>query len=300
VSAPHAHHRRRWLIASLCAVAILVIAVVVIRSIVLRDSAHAVPADQALAIFREESSTSTTSTPATTTAAPTTSPVSSPASTPVTAPVESSAAPPATPQLMEPGIYRYATTGSEQIDALGGTSHDYPAETTITVIDSGCGVSLRWDALRERREEWALCATPDGIELQPDGDQYHEFYSQPDDEAVACEQPVVIVPTDVASNDGPQMPTCTLGSDPWRPTWTVLERTTRSVDGTDIGVQHVRMTVEDGDEYYEHTVVDWYLTDSGLPAEITSTKESRTPSPVGGVVYREQYDLKLESTTPLQ
>ena len=27
------------------------------------------------------------------------------------------------------------------------------------------------------------------------------------------------------------------------------------------------MTVDDDDEYWEHTVVDWYLADDGLPVE---------------------------------
>jgi hypothetical protein len=93
---------------------------------------------------------------------------------------------------------------------------------------------------------------------------------------------------------------CTLADDPWTPSWEVLERTTRSVEGATIEVQHVRMTIDDGDEYFEHTVVDWYLAPTGLPVEMSSTKDSRTPSPIGAVVYHEQYDLQLISTTPLQ
>ena len=108
------------------------------------------------------------------------------------------------------------------------------------------------------------------------------------------------MPIPGSASEGPQQLSCTLADDPWMPSWEVLERTTRSVEGTTIDVQHVRMTVDDNDEYFEHTVVDWYLTATGLPVEMSSTKESRTPSPIGGIVYHEQYDLTLISTTPLR
>lgn len=286
---------RRWLVGGLIAVGIVVIAAIFVRSVVLRDRARAVPADEALAIFRAEATTTTTTAPTPTTATVTATPAATTSS-----PETSVEVPPTAPPPAEPGIYRYRTTGSEDVDALGGATHDYPAETTITVIASGCGAHLRWDALRERRDEWALCSTPDGIALQPDGVQYHEFFGQPDEEAVACDSPVLVVP---AASTGPpavQHQSCTLANDPWLPSWEVLERSTRSIDGTDIGVQHVRMTIDDDDEYWEHTVVDWYLTDSGLPLEVRSTKESRSPSPIGGVVYHEHYDIELISIVPLQ
>jgi hypothetical protein len=260
-----------------------VLAAVIVRSVVLRDSARAVPTEEVVDVFR--ASTSTTEEPASTTS-----------TTEVTASTAATIAPP----LVEQGIYRYNTTGSENIDALDGATHDYPSETTITVVASGCGVHLRWDALRERRDEWALCSTPDGIELQADGVQYHEFFGQPDEEAVTCDGAVLLVPVVAPIPGEVQSQSCTLADDPWLPSWEVLERTTRSVEGTQIEVQHVRMTVDDNDEYWEHTVVDWYLAATGLPVEVVCTKESRSPSPIGAVTYREQYDLKLISTTPLR
>jgi hypothetical protein len=60
------------------------------------------------------------------------------------------------------------------------------------------------------------------------------------------------------------------------------------------------MTVEDDDEYWEHTTIDWQLAPSGLPVEVTVETSSRSPSPIGGVVYNETYHLELISTTPLQ
>jgi hypothetical protein len=201
--------------------------------------------------------------------------------------------------LVAPGVYRYATTGQEHVNALNGATHPYPPETTITVVNEGCGVSVRWDALKERWDEWHLCAAPDGVELGTDGVQYHEFFSQPDNEAVACQATVMLV----AATPGPGTPVqqqCTLDGDPWLPTWTMLERGTRTVEGQQVDVQHVQMQVEDDDQYWEHTTIDWYLATNGLPIEVDSTKSSLTPSPVGDVQYDEHYTLTLESLTPLR
>lgn len=283
VSTRRVRRGRRWLVGGLVAISVLLVAGLIVRSVVLRDRARVVPADEALEVFRQETTT-------TVAAASTTTPIET-TSTVAALP----------PTLPEQGIYRYRTTGSESIDALGGTKHDYPAETTITVIGRGCGVGLRWDALRERRDEWALCATVDGIELQAGGDQYHEFFSQPDDEAVSCDRTVVLVPVAAAAGGTSAVrQSCTLAVDPWLPQWEILERSTRSIDGVDVGVQHVRMTIDDNDSYAEHTTIDWYLADSGLPVEVRAIKASASPSPIGAVNYDEQYHLELISTTPLQ
>lgn len=54
---------------------------------------------------------------------------------------------PAAQGRRHPGVYTYDTTGGEQIDALGGAKHSYPASTTITIWDDGCGQRMRWAPL---------------------------------------------------------------------------------------------------------------------------------------------------------
>ncbi|HEX6659692.1 MAG TPA: hypothetical protein VF065_16490, partial [Ilumatobacter sp.] len=71
-------------------------------------------------------------------------------------------------------------------------------------------------------------------------------------------------------------------------------------DGQLVDVQHVQMQIEDEDEYWEHTTIDWYLAPDGLPVEVVATKSSLSPSPIGPIQYDEQYHLELESLTPLR
>jgi hypothetical protein len=296
--------RRRWLVWGLVAVAVVLVGAWFVRSVVLRDRARAVTTEEAVGEFRMATTTvapaagtaaTATSTPFTTaTTATGGTEESSPPSSAL--PTDSPRPPSATP---EPGVYRYRTTGREDIDALGGTGHTYPDETTITVIEADCGVTLRWDALRERRDEWGLCAVADGIELHPTSVQFHEFYGQSEEELVVCDVPVLVVPTDAAVRE-PATQSCMLAADPWFPVWEVLEATTRTVGDTVIDVMHVRTTIVDEDEFWEQAVTDWYLAPSGLPVEVISTKSSLSPSIVGPVLYDEQFHLELLSIEPLR
>ena len=83
------------------------------------------------------------------------------------------------------GVYLYATKGSESVDALGGTSHTYPAKTSITVIEVPCGIQLRWAALEERSTTWTFCSTAAGTELRS-SDERHAFFGQSDHTIYLC------------------------------------------------------------------------------------------------------------------
>ena len=270
--------RRRWIVATVVVVA-LVVAGLVVRRLWLTDTARRVDAQEAVAKFRDG----------------TTSTVASGAATSTTTPA------PDMPTLPAPGVYRYRTTGHEQIDALGGTSHDYPAETTITVTAEGCGALLRWDLLRERWDELRICATPSGIELQPQSANYHEFYQHGERHDVVCDRGVVIVPPEsVVLPMDPVPLACTERGVTALPEWQVLDRTTKVVDGQAVRVTHVRRTVQDDDEYWEHVVEDWWFDDHGLPVEMAATKGNKTDSDlVGDVIYAEEYRASLISLVPL-
>jgi hypothetical protein len=256
------------------ALVIVIVIVVVVRKTLFRDRARTVSTSQALNRFRSES--------ASTTVAPTTV-------APSTTVLPLRTLPPV-------GVYRYATTGEESVDVLGGATHHYPNETTITVTSDGCGVLFRWDALQERRDEWRLCATEQGL-VQGDGLQYHEFFAQPDPEAVVCPTPPVMLPAIVVAGP-PTEVDCTLEGDPWVVQWQVIGREARTVAGAATDTVHVRQSVNDATDMGEQSTVDWYLDDHGLPIYVTETKRSKSSSPIGAVLYQENYTLTLESLVP--
>ncbi len=265
---------RRWPWIAVGVLVIVVATVVVVRKALLRDRARAVSTGQALDRFRSASATTSTTT---STVAPSTT----------VSPLRT---------LPPVGVYRYATQGEESVDVLGGATHHYPAETTITVTADGCGVLLRWDALQERRDEWRLCSTPQGL-VQGNGLQYHEFFSQPDPEEVVCPSPPVMLPAVVEAAPATKSD-CTLEGDPWVVYWQVIGRETRTVGGTPVDTVHVQQSVKDTVDLGEQSTVDWYLDEHGLPIYVTETKRSKSTSPIGAVLYQENYALTLESLVP--
>jgi hypothetical protein len=141
--------RRWWWLGLAVALAVVVGVVVVVRFVVYRDTTTALSTDEALSRYRASSTVASTG--------PSGVAVSLPAA----------------------GVYRYATTGSEHVDALGGTTHTYPATTTVTVTAAGCGVQTRWDALQERWNIRQLCLGDGGIVSGAYTD-FHRFYGQDD------------------------------------------------------------------------------------------------------------------------
>ena len=246
------------------------------------DAARSVDADEALDRFRNDTSVPGTAIDST------------------LVPVADTTIPAAVVTTPEPGVYRYATEGSESVDILGGTTHVYPAETLLTVVDRGCGALLRWDVLRERFDEWNICATPEGITWQPtDMVWYHEFFGSGRREPAACDRAALVVPADFMPL-APQALDCTCDNRPWPAVWEVLGSETRVIEGVEVPVMHVRMTIDWVGELYERTVNDWWFAATGLPVAMTSTKESRSDSGVlGAVTYTETYSAELLSLTPM-
>lgn len=88
-------------------------------------------------------------------------------------------------RLPASGVYMYATTGRDSVDALNGAHHDYPATTTITVMPTPCGVQQRWDILEQRWQEWQRCT--DGLGISETGrTNYDEFFGQSQTDSWLC------------------------------------------------------------------------------------------------------------------
>lgn len=266
--------RRRIVIALLAAVVVLVVAALAVRAFVLHDSARSVDAEEALDRYRN-STTVVADTALTTTV------------------------PPTEFTLPRPGVYLYATSGSESVDLLGGATHAYPPRTTLTVTPAGCGVHLRWDLLAERREEWDLCVTPDGIEYQTMSSQYHEFFGQGEENLVECDRAVVLVPVEPIEGTVTE-PRCTIRGESWSPRWELIGRDTRLVGGSEVDTVHLRLTVDDSDGFLEATTIDWWLDEHGLPVEMRGSEDSTADSGAVGVLrYVETYQAALVSAEPM-
>ena len=273
--------------------AVAIVALVVVRGVILDDSATSVDAETAVDNFR-----ASTIAVESTGAAPMTAAETTTLGTTDTEP---------TPTTPDPGVYRYATYGTESVDALGGASHAYPAETFLSVTVSpdpsdDC-VRLRWDLLEERRDEWDLCADRDGIWLGADTVDWHAFFGQGELVTTDCTAPALVVPAGAAADDATTVPleptpmSCTRRDGSWDHQWQVLGAEILEVGGASVAVVHTRQSVS---LETETTLVDWWMTAEGLPVRMTSTKRSSSETIAGTIVYTETYTAELMSLTPMR
>lgn len=194
------------------------------------------------------------------------------------------------------GVYVYATTGSEELD-VGGARHQYPAETTITVTRTGCGVRYRWQPLEERWDERDTCPSPAGERLVAFR-SHHEFFGRSDERAFTCE------PGSLARPAEPRPGTtwtnrCRAGTTVATTTGRILGIERLDVGGTAVEAVHFVLESRiDGDGTGTARYEVWALWDTGLVARQIAAVESTQQGPVGAVRYRERYDLRLRSLKP--
>lgn len=202
---------------------------------------------------------------------------------------------PAAGTLPEPGVYVYATTGRDSVDAMTGAHHDYPATTTITVIASDCGVLQRWDVLVERWEEWQRCGDGEGVR-ETRRTNFDEFFGQSQTDTWMCSGDAR--PFDAAA--GTTWTTlCTNGDGPETHSGVVLGAEPMTVGTSPVDTVHVRVTIT-GDITTDRQVIDtWYLRGSDLVIAQTSTAATSNDTVVGTVHYEERYEIRLTSLTPL-
>jgi len=195
-----------------------------------------------------------------------------------------------------PGVYVYATTGSEHIDALGGVTHRYPRTSTITVTGAPCGVRLRWDVLVGRSTTWTVC-TGASAWVERGTYERHTFFGTTDVTRYAC--------TDTPFRPAGDRPgtafgvACSTGKATERGTGRVVGRETIRVGGANVPAVHVRTTTSiAGDTTGTGTSDFWLARDTGLPVRIEMVSRTTNGSLIGDVHYEEQVSLRLTSLVP--
>jgi hypothetical protein len=200
-------------------------------------------------------------------------------------------------ELPPAGVYVYATDGQDSIDLLGGSTHTYPAETTLTITHTACGIRQRWQPLEERWDDEEVCASDAGRERRT-LDAHHEFFGITDDQAFRCEAGYLLLPAD--PEPGATWPTnCRSGDTVLTGTGEVVGVETREIDGVEVETVHVRVEEESSGANVGPSRDDYWLrTVDGLLIERVSTVATRSDSTVGAAAYSERFTLRLTSLTP--
>jgi len=200
-----------------------------------------------------------------------------------------------------PGVYSYATQGKEWTSALGGTTHDYPATTTITVAPTDCGFTARWDALQQRWDEEGDCSSG-GATVMRLFTLHHEFYGVRDTRTYECpEASFRRPPPSWTARAGWQF-RCLYGSQTLDVASAVVGTEPVTVGGTRVDTVHVsEHDTYGGSDGTGTATTDWWLdTRSGLVVRRVTDQSQEGNSPFGRVKYTESYRIDLLNVSPHQ
>lgn len=195
-----------------------------------------------------------------------------------------------------PGVYVYVTSGFEEVDALVGSRHEYPSESTITVRPGGCGVLLLWDALEERSTTWDTCVS-DRVQGIRGYIEVHAFFGNRDRRTYRYGEAGIARP---AGEPGTTWTaTCSTGDTTETVRGTVVGPETVEVGGAPVGTVHIReQTRLEGTTRGSGVREWWLLPETGLFVRQVVSMDKRTSSAIGDVRYRERYELLLTALAP--
>jgi hypothetical protein len=202
-----------------------------------------------------------------------------------------------TSSLQQEGVYVYTTTGFENVDALAGARHPYPAQTTITVTQEGCGLRTVWRPLEQRTDDGITCIQGDRL-LAARFVTAHEFFQKKDRRDFRCAAATLLMPVRPAAGQ----------------TWTMhcrSEDTTSVSRGQVIGIEdldiggrmvstvHVRLvSTLRGGSNGTRTADAWLLPSNGLMVRTIARARISARSVLGNVHYAEDYEMNLTSLEP--
>lgn len=282
----------------------------------IRQGPEPVTVDAAVEQFRAAKGESATTSPpdvpgATTTLAPG---IDAPAAAPsapgpggAPAPGGAAAAPGQSPNPSRPpvtsgprgaeGVYPHTTEGYEQTDAVGGSRHDYPPESSVVVRHTDCGLITRWQPLKERWDEASFCSVGATLEIRT-FTMYHEFFQKGQQDDYRC-PPGSIVFDRREPVGAAWMWHCDTETASVDTQTRVVAVEPVTIDGRKIDA--VRMRYEsrlsgatEGAQLQER----WIDPESGMVLRLRSEVAAKTDSPFGRVNYEEKYLIEIKTLTP--
>jgi hypothetical protein len=218
------------------------------------------------------------------------------------APAAESAPPPSGP-LTRPaaGVYVYKTDGSESIDLLGGATHEYPAETTITLRHNDCGFDTKWQPLEQRAEYRSFCLADQGLRIAVLASQ-REFFGRVAGYYLECAPDAYYL----KYQDGAP-------ANEWTATCTGQQGNSTTLHGKLLGTEQRQVggqavdavkfevigtpNADSSRQASSHSIVTMSAT-TGLVLALDATAHAVVQGPTGSGTYDEHYTLELTDLTP--
>lgn len=193
------------------------------------------------------------------------------------------------------GVYTYKTVGRESLDGPLNESHDYPAESAITITASDCGFDWRWEVFERRSDTNTWCWTNSGL-TESRSTTDHIFFNVHDKRTFVCQPVAVVLPSDPAATSS----SICAGSDTVNAhTAQVAGTESLQVGGDTVDTVIVKATDVAGKKSRgTSTVTLWLRASDGLIVKMHRIADIKNNSIIGAIHYTEDITLTLSSLLP--
>ncbi len=200
-------------------------------------------------------------------------------------------------ELPPPGVYRYRTSGGENL-SIGGISRSFPRATHMIVTDRGCA-TMQWEPLEQHVESMVACPTAGGALSIAAAPSYEEIAGIKTTTDIRCPAGTYLVP-----------PRPVVGQR-WRTTChspgqtvvfagTVVGFSSVDVGSRNVPALHTRLTLSFSGTQSGINPNDYWvsLQDGIILRQMETVRVSQAAGPLGSVHYGEKMAITLTSLTP--
>jgi hypothetical protein len=199
--------------------------------------------------------------------------------------------------LPSPGVYRYRTSGVEQL-SFGSIARTFPSSSTMIVTGSTCAME-RWEPIEQHMEGIAECRVKGGGYALTSSFTYEEIAGTQTNQVISCPTTAYLLPPDPRRGEQWNALCHSAGLNVAL-SGTVVGSSSVEVGGAQVPAVHTRLLLTfSGSESGTSPSDYWLSPKNGL---ILSEREgvnlNQPAGPLGSVHYTEQMAITLDSLTP--
>jgi hypothetical protein len=201
--------------------------------------------------------------------------------------------------LPPPGVYRYRTSGGEQL-SIGNISRTFPAATDMIVTDTNCS-TMKWEPFEQHVEGLVECPQKDGALSITSVPSYEEIAGIQTTSVIYCPAGTYLVPPDPTTGERWKT-TCHSTGQRVVVSGQIMGSSTVAVGRRRLAALHTRLTLTfSGSQSGTNPNDYWISAQNGL---ILRQRESvdvkQKAGPLGSVRYTEAMTIALSSLTPIR
>ena len=201
--------------------------------------------------------------------------------------------------LPSPGVYRYRTSGNEQL-SFGGISRTFPTSSNMIVTGSECAME-RWEPIEQHMEGVEECRLKNGAYALTSLFTYEEIAGTKTNQVITCPTTAYLLPADEHSGERWHA-TCHSAGLNVAFSGSVVGGSSVEIGGTRVPAVHTRLLLTfAGSESGTNPCDYWVSPKDGLVLSERETVSLYQPAgPLGSVHYTESMAIALDSLTPVR